>query len=294
MSGLTRKAEPYGWCPTAYRAMPAEDGLLVRVRPFLGRLTAAQMHGLCDLAETFGNGGIEFTIRANLQLRGVSEDSHPRLLAGLSELNLLDANVDAEHRRVMLSTPFWTDGDVTTQVHDALVAAAPNFPELPAKMGVGIDASGPCALADASADFRFETGAGVPLILRADGAAFGRPVSVGDASQELATLMHWFLDTGGTTARRMAPHLAEVDLPQDWQTHAPSPIRAQPQMGLHGSNALCAAPAGPHRAHDVRTLLTATRATALRTTPWRAFLLEDALAAPVVAWNEQTLATLDV
>ena len=35
-----------GWCPGAYRPMMSGDGLVVRVRPVLARLTQAQVLGL--------------------------------------------------------------------------------------------------------------------------------------------------------------------------------------------------------------------------------------------------------
>ena len=60
-----------GWCPGAWQPMETGDGWLVRVRPPLGQLSKAQMLALCDAAETYGNGLIELTSRANIQLRGV-------------------------------------------------------------------------------------------------------------------------------------------------------------------------------------------------------------------------------
>ena len=76
MSGFVVK----GWCPDAWRPMMAGDGLLVRVRPPLARLTAQQAEGLCDAAKAHGNGQIDLTARANLQLRGVAEATWPALL----------------------------------------------------------------------------------------------------------------------------------------------------------------------------------------------------------------------
>ena len=58
-----------GWCPGALRPMQSGDGLVVRVRPFGGRLDAAQISGLAHLAEHHGNGLIDVTSRANLQIR---------------------------------------------------------------------------------------------------------------------------------------------------------------------------------------------------------------------------------
>jgi len=85
-----------GWCPGALRPMQSGDGLVVRVRPFGGRLDAAQISGLAHLAERHGNGLIDVTSRANLQIRGVSESGHRLLLDGLAQLTLLDPDaVDA-------------------------------------------------------------------------------------------------------------------------------------------------------------------------------------------------------
>ena len=55
-----------GWCPDAWHPMMAGDGLLVRVKPRLGRLTRAQVLGLCDAAVVHGNGLIDMTARARM------------------------------------------------------------------------------------------------------------------------------------------------------------------------------------------------------------------------------------
>ncbi|MFN7225608.1 MAG: precorrin-3B synthase, partial [Paracoccaceae bacterium] len=57
-----------GWCPGALRPMLSGDGLVVRVRPPAGALSAAQAAGIAALAARHGNGFVELTNRANLQL----------------------------------------------------------------------------------------------------------------------------------------------------------------------------------------------------------------------------------
>jgi precorrin-3B synthase len=52
--------------------MASGDGLIVRVRPLLARLTAAQALGLCKAALAHGSGLIDLTSRANLQLCGAT------------------------------------------------------------------------------------------------------------------------------------------------------------------------------------------------------------------------------
>ena len=95
-----------GWCPGAWRPMPSGDGLIVRIRPHGGRLSSAQATGLAELSDRFGNGLIDLTSRANLQLRGISDHGHEPLIRGLAQLDLLDADAGAESRRNVVVTPF--------------------------------------------------------------------------------------------------------------------------------------------------------------------------------------------
>lgn len=94
-----------GWCPGALRPMESGDGLIVRVRPWCGALSIAQASGLADAAERFGNGHIDLTRRANLQLRGVSEGTLDGLQAALEALGLLDGSADAEAVRNVMVGP---------------------------------------------------------------------------------------------------------------------------------------------------------------------------------------------
>ena len=100
-----------GWCPGALRPMLSGDGLVVRVRPRGGRLSAAQVAGIADLSARHGNGLIDLSARANLQLRGVTDGSYDALMAGLQALGLLDESAETEARRNILVTPFWQAGD---------------------------------------------------------------------------------------------------------------------------------------------------------------------------------------
>ena len=66
-----------GWCPSLDRPMPTGDGLLARVHPPLGRLTGAQMRAVAEGARRHGNGHIDITARANLQVRGLTVQTAP-------------------------------------------------------------------------------------------------------------------------------------------------------------------------------------------------------------------------
>ena len=71
--------------------MPSGDGLIVRVRPRHARISASDLAALARLARAAGNGIIELTRRANLQIRGVSASSWPALLGELCERGLAGA-----------------------------------------------------------------------------------------------------------------------------------------------------------------------------------------------------------
>jgi precorrin-3B synthase len=86
--------------------MESGDGLIVRVRPRAARLEAHRLAGLAQLAGSCGNGIIELTRRANLQVRGVTRGSLPRLQAALVELGLAESQPEQEKRPALLVCPF--------------------------------------------------------------------------------------------------------------------------------------------------------------------------------------------
>src|SRR5262249_47326523 len=94
-----------GWCPGALRPMPSGDGLIVRIRPTCGAFSLDQAGALADLAQSLGNGHIDLTSRANLQLRGLSEERLPDLHAELHRLSLLDRDAETEARRNIMVSP---------------------------------------------------------------------------------------------------------------------------------------------------------------------------------------------
>ncbi|MEL6618772.1 MAG: cobalamin biosynthesis protein CobG [Pseudomonadota bacterium] len=266
-----------GWCPGAWRPMQSGDGLIVRVRPRLGRLTPAQVLGLCDVSQRLGNGIIDLTSRANLQLRGVVD--HAETLAALNGLDLLDDSAKAEARRNVTITPMWQDGDLTHRLHDALCARLDEMPELPAKMGVAIDCGPAPLLGDTSADFRFERSQN-GLILRLDGKAFGRPVAESAAIDALTEAAGWFVQTGGRDAKRMARHITQMAVPDGWTTVAPRARGPAIEPGPHTCGIAYGAPFGSIDASALAELQRDSAAAALRVTPWRVFVLESAQPCP--------------
>ena len=265
-----------GWCPGAWRPMMSGDGLIVRIRPRLARLTRAQTLGLCALSHSHGNGIIDLTSRANLQLRGVREDEHEGLLQALFDLALIDATPEDEARRNITVTPLWQDGDLTHRLHTAILAALPDMPKLPAKMGIAIDTGPHPILSDTPADVRFELSATGDLILRADGARQGKRIAEAEAPSALIDLADWFIATDGPTAGRMAKHLKTTPLPAHWRDTAPAPTA----NCLHPGGPTYGASFGSITAAELIALIQDSKATALRVSPWRLFTLENANPCP--------------
>jgi len=259
--------------------MMSGDGLVVRVRPMLVRLTTEQALGLCDLAEQYGSGVIDLTNRANLQLRGVQPDHHDALLEGLHALDLLPDDPELEARRNILVPVDWHQGDDTSTLARELISRLHELPPLPAKFGFAIDAGHAPILQDGSADLRIERSAH-GLILRLDGAPRGIPVTTNTAIDHLIEMAHWFVSSGGFEVKRMARHLKTCAAPEGVEQIAPHPARAKLAIGAHELGAVYGVAFGQMLAPDLRSLLTTSAGRALRVTPWRRILIEGAAPQP--------------
>ncbi|MHC4048408.1 precorrin-3B synthase [Bradyrhizobium sp. 25ACV] len=273
MSAATVK----GWCPGALRPMLSGDGLVVRVRPFGGRLEAPQITGLAELAGQHGNGLIDVTSRANLQIRGVSEEGHRPLIDGLAGLALLDPDPATEARRNILVTPFWRAGDATQSLAAELEEALEdNSLALPTKFGFAIDDGTSRVLAGDSADIRIERDRTGGLLVRADGAKLGRSVARGEAVSTALALASWFLVSGGATGGRgrMAAHIASgAALPQSLRGETePAPVMAASRPGHYPQGAMVGVAFGQMLHTTLHQF--AGCGHALRMTPWRMVLSE--------------------
>jgi precorrin-3B synthase len=271
MSGFAVK----GWCPDAWHPMMAGDGLLVRVKPRLGRLTRSQVLGLCDAAMAHSNGLIDMTARANLQLRGVDEHGRQALLDRLLALGLLDGDPVIEQRRNILVAPDWRAGDDSHRIAGELLNRLDELPDLPGKVGFAIDAGQTCILDGEAGDFRIERGSDGGLILRADGRATGVAVAAGREVDALIALAHWFAASGGAEAGRMARH--RLALPE-WACgdFLPAPSTGSIAPGRHDLGWAYGLPFGRIEAPLLAGMVETSPTAAFRITPWRVLLVEGA------------------
>ena len=274
---MTLAPEIKGWCPGALRPMQSGDGLVVRIRPPLGRLTPAQAAAIATAAATHGNGIIDLSARANLQLRGVTEASHRPLIEDLRAQGLIDPDIQTESLRNLIVTPF--HNTKTGDLAATLIAALARMPRLPGKFGFALDSGPRPVLTGASVDIRVERSRDGRLILRPEGHALGQPVT--DLAADAVAMAEWFVASGGVTEGRgrMAALIGRGPVPPGC-TLAPADPLPQPVPGLHPEGALVALAFGQMRAETLMALSAIGHE--IRPTPWRMLFLVAARAVPKI------------
>ena len=85
------------FCPGILHAVPAKDGMLIRIRIPGGLIEARQLSSVATLSAVFADGQVEITSRGNLQLRAIEERSLPEIVDGLTSVELLPSR---QHDRV--------------------------------------------------------------------------------------------------------------------------------------------------------------------------------------------------
>ncbi|MBK5378295.1 precorrin-3B synthase [Pseudomonas sp. TH43] len=132
-------------CPGLLRIVQALDGGICRIKLNGGAISADQADAVADAAERFASGAIEATNRANLQIRGIGEQSAalidsllaaglgPRTAAGDDVRNLMLSPTAGIDRHMCVDTRALAE-----QILDTL-QSHPRFHELSAKFAVQLD-----------------------------------------------------------------------------------------------------------------------------------------------------------
>jgi precorrin-3B synthase len=282
---MNAATEIKGWCPGALRPMPSGDGLIVRIRPTCGALSLDQAAALADLAQSLGNGHIDLTRRANLQLRGLTEERLPDLHAELRRLSLLDHDAETEARRNVMVSPLagldpaepFDVRPIAVEV-DCVLASDATLRALPAKFGVLVDGGGPLSIAGERAD--------ICLAATETAVAFGLDTLsgtewLGSLAPECATNAvlagaRAFIAAGGRgRMRNHVEHVKPLVLPLLRPLEA-KPIGGGRRIGLLPAAVGVAAPFGRLEAMQLRRLValaTEARAADLRLSPWRSLYI---------------------
>jgi precorrin-3B synthase len=299
---LNRSAafEVKGWCPGALRPMPSGDGLIVRVRPRSGALSPDELTALADAAGRFGNGHIDLTRRANLQIRGVSAASLPPLHDVIARLGLLDGDPDGEAvRNVMVNPLAGIDPSEALDIRDVAreltrrLETEPSLWALPSKFGFLVDGGGVLNLAAQRADIRLTAVKNGPDVMIAvgldtrggiDWLGVVSPASAAAAAIETA---HAFLDAASRGTRQRMRDLSVTNFASlkskirsrldSLMTDEPTIDRSSRRVGLLslGSDRFAvgiAAPFGRAETDQLRQLTDAMKAVGIeeiRLSPWR-------------------------
>jgi precorrin-3B synthase len=280
-----------GWCPGALRPMPSGDGLVVRVRPQLGRLDLRHLVALGEAAQKFGNGQIDLTRRANLQIRGVGEASLVPLQDAIRALGLLDVEAAGESVRNIMVSPLGGIDPAARDVHAVAASLGARLENdralwaLPGKFGFVVDGGGALDLSAERADIRL-------VALRSGGFAIGldRPTGVawlgavesGGAADVAVAAAKAFIDVSQTHGRMrslgdeyVAAIIARVT---SWLSPLPLQMlhSTSDRVGLFdfGANVAIgiAAPFGrvePDQIDALAEAMTRAGAAAVRLSPWR-------------------------
>ncbi len=286
MSALPQDAASLrrGWCPSTLRPMQTGDGWLVRLHPPGAVLTPTQLIRIAALAREHGNGLIEISARGNMQLRGVTAQSHPALVAALLGERLVDEHDGDGPQRLTLVSPLAGDGALidAAALAEAIEARGRLVSGLPAKLLIIVDDGGAMALDEFACDLRLLANAADRIVIGLPDGSWRGSIAVADAAEAVETILQRFAGhhaQARETIRRLRDLSPEAlaalcDLPE---TDAPPPRPAPHRAGLFalGTGRFAAIAALPFGRCDAATLEALGRAAeaqaarALRLSPWR-------------------------
>jgi precorrin-3B synthase len=306
------------------RIVPARDGGLCRVRLARGELSAAQARVVAHASRTFGSGLIDVTNRANLQIRGVREDSQEALVSRLVDAGLGPVTPGSDDQRNVMSSPLaGLDShallDVTPLVSTLIdqLQRNPRLHQLSPKFALMVDGGERLAMLDhphdvwlsASSTERFVFGlASGPPRFENDSPAVAS-VKTGHVPALVDALLHTFLDLAQPWQTRMRDLLTTCSIEdilgfvqeelgfaldrdvEDWRRPASD---ARLRFGVHrqatGSD-VCVGAQAPLGRLDATTLSAlADLAPRLRVTPWQSVMLLDVPSANALAIVDQLAA----
>lgn len=206
-----------GSCPGALRPMESGDGLIVRVRPHAGRISLDVAANLAEAAGRFGNGEIDLTRRANLQLRGVTPETLEPLQQALDALGLLDASAGAEAARNIVVSPL--AGVDPTELSDvtplaleleARLAADRRLWNLPIKFGFVVDGGGMLSLDGERGDIRLKAVSRSEIAVGVDSATGVRWLGSTTAAEAIEVAAGAALSFLGTQAPGSRSRMSEL------------------------------------------------------------------------------------
>jgi precorrin-3B synthase len=284
-----------GWCPGALTPMESGDGLLMRAKVVGSKLSLTQLSEIAAIALVCGNGRIDLSQRAQLQIRGVSETTLAAAQARLESIGLLAPDAATESRLNIIASPLagaasFDANEIAARLARAIVEDLA-LKALPGKFLFLVDDGSAPGLRDVAADIRLEAkGVQIAVVLEGarDQAVIAPPAAAVDAAVSLARAfiesragrpfelrrMRAMIDAMGAELLARASGLAFEPYSSTCRQGAPPDLLGARRVG-ENFFAGFSAPFGRFFAQDFAELAEAISGEGvkeLRLTPWRAML----------------------
>jgi len=135
-----------GNCPSLLDPMESGDGFLVRLKPRLAAFSAEDLRLIADQAARYGNGMLDLTNRANLQVRGLMLEDVEAFAEPLIKAGLAEANPALESIRNIQVDPLGVEdphADIDSHAWaarlEAVLLGHEDAAQLPAKFGLSVE-----------------------------------------------------------------------------------------------------------------------------------------------------------
>ena len=235
--------------------MKSGDGLLIRIKPPFSRLTSRQAQKIAILSERYGNGFLDITNRANLQIRGLRQTTCPLMLKELQEIGISAKNEVPDGINLVLC-PFIPYQSVGWRCAKMLYDAASDFPSLPVKFGFAIDCGRKRYLSDISADIRIEKDNSNKLLIRFDGCEKGYVSSEKTFISDILEALNWFSSSQNKKLpnERMHQLLMNIDIPDIYAKTKPQENKKSLNPGFEEDKQVISIPFGQLTANQLLQL----------------------------------------
>jgi precorrin-3B synthase len=201
-----------GWCPGAMHPMQSGDGLLIRPKILGSKLTLAQAGEIAGVARDCGNGRIDLTQRAQIQLRGLREKCYAPALMRLACAGLTAPDMGMEAALNILSSPLPGQADALVESLTQAFAGDAALRALPSKFLFLADDGAP-GLADVLADIRVEIDDAGACVVAEGAREVGVRLGFADAAEAAMALARAFIRLRSEAPferRRMRALIAEL------------------------------------------------------------------------------------
>ena len=260
-----------GFCPSLKKPVFSEDGILVRLRPYMNSLNSDDMIYLCDLSEKYGSGIMEVTTRSSLQIRGINKFNFKKIEKDI--LNMKSIGHEIDNNSNIIINPFWNYRDENFRIYKLLIKY--NLSNLPEKFGFVIDLGNPSCLKNISGDIRFEKSDNNKILVRADGSDRGKALNINQITSFVPKMIEWFINNKEKNINRMSELLKTKKLPHDWCLNKPISKSYNVLPGNYKIGQVFGIKLGRFLAKDLKRLLLKSLSPKVRITPFKMVLLEQ-------------------